>query len=126
MAATRLRRARRGTRPPGAGVGCGTGWNAALIAHRVGPAGHLTSVEAAPELAAGVRAALARAGLDKAVTVVVGDGAQGHRDSAAYDRVIATYAVDPRPLDVGRAAAPGWRSGFPLGPVGAFRRDRRR
>ncbi|MFI1380635.1 hypothetical protein [Embleya sp. NPDC020886] len=59
-------------------------------------------------------------GLDKAVTVVVGDGAQGHRDSAPYDRVIATYAVDHVPWTWVERLRPGGDLGFPWGRLGHF------
>ncbi|MFI6986588.1 methyltransferase domain-containing protein [Embleya sp. NPDC050154] len=101
-------------------LGTGTGWNAALLAHHVGPTGHVTSVEAAPDLAAGARAALAGAGLGERVTVVVGDGAHGHPDTAPFDRVIATYAVDHVPWAWVEQLRPGGDLVFPWGRLGHF------
>ncbi|WP_156994474.1 methyltransferase domain-containing protein, partial [Pseudonocardia acaciae] len=72
-------------------IGTGTGWNAALLAHRVG-APNVTTVEIDPEVAGQARSALARAGYDK-VTVVTGDGELGHPGAAPYDRVIVTVGV---------------------------------
>ncbi|MGH3871519.1 MAG: methyltransferase domain-containing protein [Pseudonocardiaceae bacterium] len=71
-------------------IGTGTGYSAALLAARLG-APHVTTVEIDPGLAAAARTALVASGLP--VTVVTGDGAQGHPDRAPYDRVIATAAV---------------------------------
>ncbi|MEU0936269.1 methyltransferase domain-containing protein [Embleya sp. NPDC005971] len=76
-------------------LGTGTGWNAALIAHHVGPTGSVTSVEVDPALAARATTTLNGAGID--VDVRVGDGTKGCPDNAPYQRIIATYAVDRVP-----------------------------
>jgi protein-L-isoaspartate(D-aspartate) O-methyltransferase len=72
-------------------IGTGTGYNAALLAHRLGP-GAVTTVDLDRELTD-----LARANLDaygtpaaRSVAVVTGDGALGRPERAPYDRVIAT------------------------------------
>lgn len=69
-------------------VGTGTGYNAALLAHRLG-ATSVTSVEIDPALATAARVALKKAGFG-AVTVVTGDGTLGHPPSAPYDRGLST------------------------------------
>lgn len=71
-------------------IGTGTGYNAALLAARIG-APNVNTVEIDPELADTARAALDVSGFP--VTVVTGDGAQGHPAGAPYDRVLATAAV---------------------------------
>jgi protein-L-isoaspartate O-methyltransferase len=71
-------------------IGTGTGYNAALLAARLG-APHVTTVEIDPGLASSARAALAASGLP--VTVLTADGTQGHWAHAPYDRVISTAAV---------------------------------
>ncbi|MFF2077570.1 methyltransferase domain-containing protein [Kitasatospora sp. NPDC058162] len=71
-------------------VGTGTGWNAALLAHRLGP-GHVTSIEIDPEVSEQAWAALNAAGLD--VDLVCGDGAQGWPRRHPYDRIISTCSV---------------------------------
>jgi len=73
-------------------VGAGTGYNAALISHIVGPSGEVTSVDIDPELVATAREHLASAGFGN-VTVACADGAAGDPDHAPYDRVIATVGV---------------------------------
>src|SRR5580704_4055410 len=73
-------------------IGAGTGYNAALISHIVGPSGQVTSVDIDPELVATAREHLARAGFGD-VTVVCADGAGGDPEHAPYDRVIATVGV---------------------------------
>ena len=72
-------------------IGTGTGYNAALLAHRLG-AGNVVSVELDPVVADQARQALAAAGFS-GVSVVTGDGAQGYGPHAPYDRVISTVAV---------------------------------
>ncbi len=78
-------------------IGTGTGWNAALLAHRLG-ADRVTGVEVDPVLAARAERSLRGAGLDP--RVVCGDGAEGYADGGPYDRVIATCSV--------RAVPPAW------------------
>src|SRR6516225_7072227 len=73
-------------------IGAGTGYNAALISHVVGPAGEVTSVDIDPELVGRAREHLVGAGFGD-VTVVCGDGAGGYPERAPYDRVIATVGV---------------------------------
>ncbi|MGH3933921.1 MAG: methyltransferase domain-containing protein [Pseudonocardiaceae bacterium] len=72
-------------------IGTGTGYNAALLAHRLG-AGDVVSVEVDPAVAEHARHALAATGFG-AVTVVTADGAEGYPTQAPYDRVISTAAV---------------------------------
>ncbi|MGH3766102.1 MAG: methyltransferase domain-containing protein [Pseudonocardiaceae bacterium] len=72
-------------------IGTGTGYNAALLAHRLG-AENVVSVEVDLTVAERARVALAAVGFG-AVTVVTADGAQGHLPLAPYDRVISTVAA---------------------------------
>jgi protein-L-isoaspartate(D-aspartate) O-methyltransferase len=74
-------------------VGAGTGYNAALIAHLVGPAGRVVTVDIDPELAAQARANLAGAGV-AGVEVETADGAAGWPPAAPYDRMIVTASTD--------------------------------
>ncbi|WP_158889475.1 methyltransferase domain-containing protein [Amycolatopsis anabasis] len=76
-------------------VGTGTGWNAALISTRVGPTGHVVSIEVDPALADEARRVLHRSGY--AVKVVTGDGADGYPSDAPYDRLLATASVRRMP-----------------------------
>src|ERR1700733_14424303 len=73
-------------------IGAGTGYNAALMSHIVGPSGQVTRVHIDPETAEAARAHLASAGYPD-VTVVCADGAEGYPADAPYDRVIATVGV---------------------------------
>jgi protein-L-isoaspartate O-methyltransferase len=75
-------------------IGTGTGYNAALLAHRLGDE-HVTTVDLDPEIADSARAHLAAAGHHPAV--VTGDGARGCPQYAPYDRIIATCMLDDVP-----------------------------
>jgi len=72
-------------------IGTGTGWNTALLAHRLGSQ-HITSVEIDPHISTHARKALAKAGYG-AVNVRTGDGALGYPPQAPYDRVLSTACV---------------------------------
>jgi protein-L-isoaspartate(D-aspartate) O-methyltransferase len=74
-------------------IGAGTGYNAALLAHLVGQAGRVVTIEIDPELAAQARTNLAAAGV-AGVEVATADGAAGWTDDAPYDRVIVTASTD--------------------------------
>lgn len=86
-------------------IGTGTGFNAALLADRVG-AGNVTTIECDPAVADHARARLKAAGYE-GVTVVTGDGGAGHAPGAPYDRVIATAAVHDIPHEWVDQTRPG-------------------
>ncbi|MFC4114284.1 methyltransferase, FxLD system [Nonomuraea zeae] len=67
------------------------GYNAALLAELVGPAGHVISVDIDGDIVERARAHLAAAGYDR-VEVVHADAEYGVPASAPYDRIIVTVA----------------------------------
>jgi protein-L-isoaspartate(D-aspartate) O-methyltransferase len=73
-------------------AGAGTGYNAALIAHLIGPQGHVTTIDVDSDLVDGAVQHLTAAGITN-VDVILADGALGHPDRAPYDRIIATAGV---------------------------------
>ena len=92
-------------------IGVGTGYNAALVCELVGRRGRVTSIEIDPVLAGTARKVLRDAG--HRVSVVVGDGRQGHAGNGPYDRIIATACADAIPtawcdqlIDGGRLELP--------------------
>lgn len=87
-------------------IGTGTGYNAALLAARLGDE-NVTTIEVDPELAARARRSLTAAGHE--VTVVTGDGAAGYPPRAPYDRIIATAAVQQVPYPWIAQTRPGGR-----------------
>jgi protein-L-isoaspartate(D-aspartate) O-methyltransferase len=86
-------------------IGTGTGYNAALLAQRLG-AGHITTIEVDPEVATQARSALSRTGFG-AVTVITGDGARGYPPRAPYDRVLSTAAIQQVPYAWVEQTRPG-------------------
>ncbi|MFD7454609.1 methyltransferase domain-containing protein [Kitasatospora sp. NPDC059827] len=89
-------------------VGAGTGWNAGLLAHRLGNP-NVVTIEFDPDVARGARANLDLAGI--APTVVEGDGRRGWPDGAPYDRIIATCSL----LEIPRAWLEQSSPGLPAG-----------
>ena len=92
--------------------GTGTGWNAALLAHRLGDA-NVVTLEIDPQVSAQARTALARAGYRP--QAVCGDGALGHPPGAPYDRITATYGLREIPYAWIEQTRPG---GIVLAPFG--------
>lgn len=85
-------------------IGAGTGYNAALLAHRLGDDA-VTTVDLDPDLTEGARRHLAAAGYHP--TVVTGDGARGVPERAPYDRIIATCTLPSVPEAWLEQCAPG-------------------
>lgn len=79
-------------------VGTGTGYNAALLAHRLGD-DKVFSVDLDDELVDPARERLAS--IDRHPTLVTRDGAEGLSEHAPYDRIIGTCSVPTVP--------PAWR-----------------
>lgn len=94
-------------------IGTGTGYNAALLATRLGAA-NVTTIEIDPQIVTRARKALADAGHGE-VTVVTGDGAQGHPPRAPYDRILSTAAVHQIPYPWVAQTRPGGRVVTPWG-----------
>ncbi|MGW0599977.1 methyltransferase domain-containing protein [Streptomyces sp. NPDC002776] len=87
-------------------IGTGTGWNAALLAHRLGVA-NVVTIEIDPVVATEARTRLARAGFP--VLVLTRDGAEGDVQGAPYDRIIVTAGV--------RKIPPAWIDQLRLGGI---------
>ncbi|GGZ17935.1 methyltransferase domain-containing protein [Streptomyces poonensis] len=92
-------------------IGAGTGYNAALLAHRLGD-DLVTTVDLDPDLTEGARRHLDAAGYHP--TVVTGDGARGVPERAPYDRIIATCMLPSIPRAWLAQCAPGARILTPL------------
>jgi protein-L-isoaspartate(D-aspartate) O-methyltransferase len=74
-------------------IGTGSGYMAALLAHR---AAKVTTVEINPETAEQAKKNLANAGIHN-VTVEVGNGAQGWEKGAPYDVIVISGALEVLP-----------------------------
>jgi protein-L-isoaspartate O-methyltransferase len=75
-------------------IGTGTGYHAAVLAHRLGDS-HITTIEVDPALCHRARQALASIGCHS--RVMCGDGAAGIAADKPYDRVISTVALSRVP-----------------------------
>jgi protein-L-isoaspartate(D-aspartate) O-methyltransferase len=101
-------------------IGTGLGYQAAVLARL---AGEVWTVERRPELAE-----VARANLEGAARVVVGDGSLGLPEHAPFDAIIVAAAYPTVPPPLAEQLAPDGRLVQPIGPSGAedvilFRRD---
>lgn len=85
-------------------IGTGSGYNAALLAHRLGD-DNVFSVDIDPEFVATARRRLASIG--RHPHLAVGDGAQGWPAHAPYDRIIATCSVRRIPWSWHEQLTPG-------------------
>lgn len=93
-------------------IGTGTGYNAALLAERLG-AGQVVSVDIDPDLVTQARERLEVAGYRPLVAVA--DGVNGYPDAGPYDAVIATCRLDFIPAAWLRQLQPGGVIVTPLG-----------
>jgi protein-L-isoaspartate(D-aspartate) O-methyltransferase len=94
-------------------IGTGSGYNAAVMAAVVGPAGEVVSVDIDADLVARARSSLAAAG-SSGVTVRCADGGFGDPAGAPFDRIIVTagaWDIAPAWLD---QLGPGGRLVLPL------------
>lgn len=77
-------------------IGTGTGHVAALLAHLVGPAGRVTTIDIQSDLVELAREHLGVAGFP-GVNVVCADGGYGYVESAPYDRILLTVGSSDIP-----------------------------
>jgi protein-L-isoaspartate(D-aspartate) O-methyltransferase len=102
-------------------IGTGTGYNAAVMAHIVGPRGAVVTVDIDADLIARAQASLAEAGYSPIhgpgrgeVRAICADGGYGDPGDAPFDRVIVTvgaWDIPPAWLD---QLGPGGRLVLPL------------
>ncbi|MFE9449319.1 methyltransferase domain-containing protein [Streptomyces sp. NPDC006739] len=93
-------------------IGAGTGYNAALLAHRLGDDDLVTTIDLEPEITESARQHLAAAGYRP--VVVTGDGARGVPERAPFDRIIATCELPTVPRAWLAQCRPGARILTPL------------
>jgi len=70
-------------------LGAGSGWNAALIGHLVGPSGSVVTLEIIPEVARCAAATIVELGITN-IHVISGDGGDGYAAGGPYDRIVFT------------------------------------
>ncbi|MCA1856762.1 protein-L-isoaspartate O-methyltransferase [Massilia oculi] len=97
-------------------IGTGSGYMAALLAHK---ARHVTTVEIQPEAAKLARDNLARAGVTN-VTVEEGNGAAGWNKGAPYDVIVVSGGMPMLPQALLEQVKVGGRIGVILGEAPAM------
>ncbi|MFC8393444.1 methyltransferase domain-containing protein [Streptomyces sp. NPDC057238] len=104
-------------------IGTGSGYNAALLAHRLGDDDLVTTVDLDPDITESAARHLAAAGHRPAV--VTGDGSRGVPARAPFDRIIATCALPSVPRAWLAQCRPGGRilAPFATGLVALTVRD---
>jgi protein-L-isoaspartate(D-aspartate) O-methyltransferase len=95
-------------------IGTGYGWQTALLARL---ARRVWSVERWPDLAEAARENLSRHGAEN-VTVVVGDGSEGHAEQAPFDAILVSAAFPEVPEPLVEQLARSGRLVQPIGPGG--------
>lgn len=98
-------------------IGGGSGYHAAVVAHIVGPSGHVYSIERIASLAERARKSLDEAGYSKTVSMVVGDGTLGLPEHAPYDRIFVAAASPGIPPPLFEQLREGGRMLVPVGEV---------
>ncbi|WP_328871439.1 methyltransferase domain-containing protein [Streptomyces sp. NBC_00287] len=76
-------------------IGAGSGYNAALLAQRLGDDDLVTTIDLEPDITESARQHLAAAGYHP--VVLTGDGARGAPERAPFDRIIATCRLPSIP-----------------------------
>lgn len=92
-------------------IGTGTGYNAALLCHRLGAA-NVYSNDIDPELIERARLVLKNLGYHP--TLIATDGYSGLADTAPYDRIVATCAINHIPPEWIRQLTLGGRIVAPI------------
>jgi protein-L-isoaspartate(D-aspartate) O-methyltransferase len=80
-------------------IGTGSGYHAAIVSKLVGKAGNVYTIERFSNLAEKAKKNLKIAGITN-ITVKIGDGSEGFKKNAPYDRIYVTCAAPyvPSPL----------------------------
>ena len=99
-------------------IGTGTGYNAALLAHLVGDPKLVTTIDIDPALIEEAHSNLEKT-VGPGMTVVTGDGLQGHATNAPYDRIMATVSTSCVPEAWDQQLTPGGILICILQPAGA-------
>jgi protein-L-isoaspartate(D-aspartate) O-methyltransferase len=97
-------------------IGSGSGWQAGIIARLVGSATKVYTIERLSELADSAKRNLENAGIDN-VVVKAGDGSDGLKEKAPFDRIIITAAVPEVPQPLVEQLKVGGRIVAPIGDL---------
>jgi protein-L-isoaspartate(D-aspartate) O-methyltransferase len=95
-------------------IGAGTGYNAGLMAHLVGPTGRIFTLDIDEDIVEQARMHVATASITN-VEVLQRDGNEGYPEAAPYDRIILTVGAWDVPGTWFQQLVPGGRLIIPLG-----------
>ncbi len=96
-------------------IGTGFGYNAAVVAEIIGPEGQVYTIERIENLKNTAEQNLNRTGYSKNVTVILGDGTNGYKEQAPYDRIYATASAPKIPEPLKKQLKIGGRLITPIG-----------
>lgn len=99
-------------------IGAGSGWLASLLAHVVGPDGHVIAMEVREELAEMGRRNLVGSPVEDRVEIIVGDGSTGYPPGGPYDVIIVSAAAPSVPDPLVEQLGLGGRLVIPVGERG--------
>lgn len=99
-------------------IGAGAGWNAALLAHLVGPTGSVVTLDIDDDLVRRTRAGLDALGAT-GVEAYTADGAAGYPPGAPYERIELTVGTTDIRREWVDQLAPGGRLVLPLSVRGS-------
>ncbi len=97
-------------------VGAGSGWQAAILGHLVGPNGKVYTVEMDEDLVNFARKNVEKTGLHN-VEIIHGDGTLGLEEKAPFDRVIITAATPKIPPPLEQQVVEGGKLVAPIGDI---------
>lgn len=98
-------------------VGGGSGYHAAVLARLAEPDGHVVTVERHESLVEEARRNLSRLDPPPHVEVVLGDGSEGVRDRAPFDRISVAAAAPDVPQPLVKQLADGGVMVLPVGTM---------
>ena len=100
-------------------IGTGSGYHAAIVAELVGKDGKVITIERIPELAKRAEKTLKELGYDN-VIVIVGDGSEGYKDEAPYDRIYVTATAPEVPPPLIEQLKEGGKMVIPIGNLSQY------
>ena len=97
-------------------VGSGSGWSSTLLAHIVGEKGRVVAVERIPDLYDFGKKNIEKFGFVTMgrVKCVLGDGNEGYREEAPYDRILVSASAEEIPKELKSQLKVGGKMVIPI------------
>lgn len=96
-------------------IGTGCGYHAAVIATIIGDEGHIYTIERIEKLADKAKENLKKVGLEKNVSLNIGDGSLGLKEFSPYDRILVTCGAPEVPKSLIEQLVDGGKLLVPVG-----------